>query len=66
VILKVLFLISLCFFTASIIYNISMVTPSATEEWSCRASTNAAHTGYLAVNGTELQKGDPIGGDGWP
>jgi len=62
--LKVLFLVFLCLFTASIISNVSMIIRNAAEGCSCRASTNAVHTGYLTVNGTE-PAGDPTGG-GWP
>lgn len=62
---KVLFLVFLCLFSASIICNVAMVMLNAAETCTCRASTNAVHTGYLAVNGTESQMGDP-GDGGWP
>jgi len=64
--LKVLFLVSLCLFTASIICNIAMVMQNAAEACSCRAFTNAEHNGYITINGTEPMMGDPISGDGWP
>ena len=62
---KVLYLVFLCLFTASIICNVSMIMLNAAEAYTCRASTNAVHPGYLAVNGTEPQMGDPTDG-GWP
>ena len=63
--LKVLFLVFLCLFSASIICNVAMIMLNAAEACACRASTNAVHLGYLAVNGTESQMGDVTDG-GWP
>lgn len=64
--LKVLSLVFLCLFSASIICNIAMVMQNAAEACSCKAFTNAEHNGYITINGTE-PAGDPIeGGDSWP
>lgn len=64
--LKVLGLVFLCLFSASMIFNIAMVMLNAPEACSCRAFTNAEHNGYITINGTE-PAGDPIDGDDdWP
>jgi hypothetical protein len=63
--LKVLSLIFLCLFSASIICNVAMVMQNATDEQSCKAFTNPGHADYLTINGTEPMMGDP-GDGGWP
>ena len=64
--LKVLFVVFLCLFSASIICNVAMTMLNAAEGWSCEAFTHAVHTGYLTTLGFE-PTGDPIIGDGgWP
>ena len=63
--LKVLSLVFLCLFSASIICNVSMIMPNVAEGWNCGVFTNATRNGYLTINGTEPM-GDPVLGDGWP
>jgi len=63
--LKVLFVMFLCLFSASIICNAAMVTVNAAEESSCKACTHVVHTGYLTNNGADPMIGDGTGG-GWP
>jgi hypothetical protein len=63
--LKVLSLVFLCLFSASIICNVSTIMLKAAESCTCRASTNSVHTAYITINGTE-PAGDPIDGGGWP
>ena len=64
--LKVLFVVFLCLFSASVICNAAMVMLNVPEEWSCEAARGVVHAGYLINNGTEPTAGDPIGGGSWP
>jgi len=63
--LKVLFVMFLCLFSASIICSTAMTMLNEPEEWSWKEFTHAVHIGYLRNNRIE-PAGDPIGGGGWP
>jgi hypothetical protein len=63
--LKVLFIVFLCLFSASIICNTAAASLDTVQEWSCEAFTCTAHAGHVTINRTEPAAGDPIGG-GWP
>jgi len=64
--LKVLFVVFLCLFSASIICSAAMTMFNAADGWSCKAFTHAVHTGHLITNRIQ-PTGDPIPGDGtWP
>ena len=64
--LKVLFVVFLFLFSASIICSVAMTMFNAADGWSCKAFTHAVHTGHLTTNRIE-PTGDPIPGDGtWP
>jgi hypothetical protein len=63
--LKVLFLVFLCLFSASIICNMAVTTPDTAQEQSGKALTYAVLPDDITINRTEPVSGDPIGG-GWP
>lgn len=63
--LKVLFVMFLCLFSASIICSTAMTILNEPEEWNRIGLTRTGDIGYLINNGIE-PAGDPIGGGGWP
>lgn len=63
--LKVLFILSLCLFTASIICNTAMLTIDTTNGWRYKAFTNIERDVQLSSIGIEPM-GDPIGDGPWP
>jgi len=63
--LKVLFVMFLCLFSASIICNTAMTMMNESEEWNWIGLTRTGDIGYLINNRIE-PAGDPIGGGGWP
>ena len=64
--LKVLFVVFLCLFNASIILSIVSPVVSTTQEPRLADSAFTRFTGYSTNNGAEPDgDGDPVGG-GWP
>jgi len=63
--LKVLFVVFLCLFSASIICSTAMTMLNEPEEWNRIGLTRTGDIGYLINKGTE-RRADPIGGGGWP
>lgn len=63
--LKVLFVMFLCLFSASIICSTAMTILNEPEEWNRIGLTRTGDIGYVINNRIE-SAGDPIGGGGWP
>lgn len=63
--LKVLFVMFLCLFSASIICSTAMTMLNEPEEWNRIGLTRTGDIDYLINNRIE-PAGDPVGGGNWP